>query len=249
MEGDQVNPSGDQGNQNQNQDQSQSLGWRSALPDEYKEHEFVKSFTKPGDFVKSALEIKTEHDALKTKLDSAIFKPDDKATPEQREAFYRSLGKPEKPTEYEFPKVEGAEHDPAMVEWAQKTFHAANLNKEQAQAIATAWDGFLAGIVKADTEAREKSKAEAEATIKAELGAEYNAATELCTRLLTKEAKPEELAHLKESGLGNDPIIIRLIYRLAKKTDEDVGIQGSGSKGEKPKAGFNYDKSPPPPPK
>ena len=239
----QVNPTGDQ---EPGADQNQSLGWRAALPDEFKEHEFVKTFTKPGDFVKTALEVKTERDSLKTKLDSAIFKPDEKATAEQWEAFYRSLGKPEKPTEYEFPKGEGIEHDPKLTEWAQGVFHAANLSKDQAKSISTAWDQFITGMAKANEEAVVKAKEEAETKIKAEMGAEYPAAMELTKRFLAKHAKPEELAFLDESGLGNHPALIRMVFGFAKKTGEDISLPGS-SGGEKPKEGFTYSNSPAPP--
>jgi hypothetical protein len=234
-------------NQDQNTDQNQSLGWRSALPDEFKEHEFVKTFTKPGDFVKSALEIKTEHETLKTKMGNAIFKPDDKATPEQREEYYRSLGKPEKPTEYELPVSEGMERSPELTNWAQKAFHTANLNKDQAKAISTAWDSFIQEFGKANQAAVIKAKTEAETKVKAELGAEYPVAVELTKRFLTKYAKPEELAFLDESGMGNHPTLIRMVVDFAKKTGEDVSLQSSLPRGEKPKEGFVYNKSPAPP--
>lgn len=236
-EGDQVTPLGDQGNQDA---ENQSLGWRSALPDDQKEHEFVKTFTKPGDFVKSALEIKADRDALKGKFDGAIFKPDDQATLEQREAYYRAIGKPEKATEYEFPKTEGVEHDPKMIEWAQSTFHAANLTKDQAKAVSQAWDGFATAIAKADQEAKTKARTEAETALKAELGDQYPVAAELTKRLLTKHAKPEDLTFLEEGGIGNHPALIRLIFDLAKKTGEDLGVQGSVHKEDPPKVGMNY---------
>ena len=232
----QVNPAGDQGVA-VNQD---TLGWRSALPDEFKEHEFVKTFTKPGDFVKSALEIKTEHEALKTKMDGAIFKPGDDATAEQREAYFRSIGKPEKPTEYEFPKGEGIEHDPKMVEWAQATFHQANLSKEQAGVIGQAWDGFMAQMVKADADAKAKAESDAATAIKQELGEEYPVAMELTRRMLKETATPEELQYLADSGMGNNPALIRLVFKLAKKTGEDTSPAGNLPKGSSPSIGMNY---------
>ena len=238
MEGDQVNQDGDQGNQNQ--DQNQSLGWRSALPDEYKEHEFVKTFTKPGDFVKSALEIKTEHDALKTRLEGAIFKPDDKATPEQREAFYRSLGKPDKATEYEFPKADGAEHDPEMVKWAQEAFHAANLNKEQAQAIGKAWDGFIDGMVTADKEAKEKAITDTEAKLKTEWMGDYDKNVELSKRAFKKFADQELIAFLEETGMGNAPLLTKVFANIGKAMGDDTSPQGALPKGETPQIGMNY---------
>ncbi|MFH2073805.1 MAG: hypothetical protein ABIJ57_00465, partial [Pseudomonadota bacterium] len=214
-EGDQVTPQGDQGNQDV---VNQSLGWRSALPDDQKEHEFVKTFTKPGDFVKSALEIKADRDALKGKLDSAIFKPDDKATPEQREAYLRTLGKPEKATEYVFPKTEGIERDPKFVEWAQNTFHKIGLPKEMGEQVAAQFDAFTLEMVKANQEAVTKAKTEAETALKAELKDGYPAAIELTKRFLTKYAKPEDMAFLDESGMGNHPALIRMIVDFAKKT-------------------------------
>jgi hypothetical protein len=234
---DQVTPQGDQGNAT---DQNQSLGWRSALPDDQKEHEFVKTFTKPGDFVKSALEIKADRDALKGKLDGAIFKPDDKATPEQREAYLTALGRPEKATEYAFPKTEGIERDPKFVEWAQNTFHKIGLPKEMGEQVAAQFDAFTLEVVKANQAAVEKAKTEAETKLKTELGAEYPVAVELTKRFLTKYAKPEDMAFLDESGMGNHPALIRMIVDFAKKTGEDVGVPGAGYRGDAPKVGMNY---------
>mgnify|MGYP001588601234 FL=1 len=101
----QVTQTGDQVSQTQSD--TQSLGWRAALPDEFKDHEFVKTFQKPGDFVKSALEIKTEADGLKARLANAVIKPGENASPAEITAYRLALGVPEKSTDYEFPKGEG----------------------------------------------------------------------------------------------------------------------------------------------
>jgi hypothetical protein len=247
-ENEQVNSQqSDQANADQNQNQNESLGWRAALPAEFKEHEFVKTFTKPGDFVKTALEIKADRDTLKTKVDSAIFKPDEKASPEQWDKYYKALGKPEKPADYEFPKLEGMERDPKFTAWAQNTFHKIGIPKDMGVKVAAEFDAFSQALEKANNDAVVKAKADAETAIKKELGTEYPVAVELTTRMLTKYMKPEEKAFFDQTGMGNHPTLIRMLFDLAKKTGEDTGIAGASPKGEKQKDGFVYDKSPQPP--
>jgi hypothetical protein len=228
-------------------DANQSLGWIAALPDDQKQNDFVKTFTKPGDFVKTALEIKTERDEIKGKLGNAIFKPDEKATPEQVEAYYRSIGKPEKATDYNFPVIEGMERDPKFTEWAQNTFHQIGVPKEMGEKVAAAYDNFAAAMVKAQQEADAKAKQEAEAKVKAELGDQYPVALELTKRMLADHATPEEKEFLAKSEFGNSPLLARLLFKFAKKTGEDVGLQSSLSNRGELKPGIIYDKSPNPP--
>ena len=250
MENEQVTPPGDQANQNTDQNQ-ESLGWRAALSDQWKNHEFVKDTTKPTDFVEKAWKIKTELDSVKPKLESAIFKPDEKATSEQWDAYYKALGKPEKHTDYEIPVTEGIQRDPKFIEWMQKTFHEIGMPKDMAPKIAAKYDAFALAMEKANNDAVVKAKADAEAATKKELGAEYPVAVELTTRMLTKymKDKPEEKAFFDETGLGNHPTLIRMIFDLAKKTGEDVGIASATPKGDQQPLGFNYNKSPQPPKK
>jgi hypothetical protein len=233
----QVPPGAD--NQGDAGSNSNSLGWRSALPDEFKEHEYVKTFTKPGDFVKSALEIKTEHDALKTRMGTALFKPGENATKEEREAFYSAL-RPEKPDEYEFIPAEGVTHDDQMVKWARETFHQASLTKDQAKVIGESWDKFMVNMDKTSQVEREKAKSEATEALKAELGEEFPAAIELTKRFLRDNAKPEELAVLEEKDIGNNPALARLIFKLAKKTGEDHSPPGGGASKDPVTVGMNY---------
>jgi len=88
---------GDQVNQDGNQDQ---LGWRAALPDEWKNHDFVKTYQKPGDFVKSAFEIAQDRDGLKARLDNSIPKLTDQSTDAEKAAYYAAIGRPDKPEGY-----------------------------------------------------------------------------------------------------------------------------------------------------
>lgn len=243
-----IQPGGDQDQVIQDQDQTKSLGWRAALPDEYKEHEFVKDAQKPGDFVKKAIETKTERDALKTKMEGAIFKPTDKSTPEEREAYRKAIGVPDKPEGYEFPQPEGQENDPTMVKWAQGVFHKYDLPKEAARGIGAEWNAFVTGMVEAEEklakdemEANEKKFHE---QFKSE--DEYRAGYELSKRFWNKVTGTNFDEVYKEPEAWQVPVFMNFIFNVAKMTGEDTSPIGRSS-GEAKKEGMTYDKSPPPP--
>lgn len=234
---------GDQG-QGGGQQGAQDLGWRAALPNEFKEHEYVKTFNKPGDFVKSALEVKTERDALKTRMEGAIFKPGENAKPEEIAAYRKAMGVPEKATEYQFPATEGRENAPEMVSWAQKVFHEAGLSGEQAAKIGAGWNEFLTSMVKANDTKAIKDRDEATVALKKELGSEekFKESIELTGRLLKAHATPDEMKFLDEHPeYGNHPLLIRLITKLAQKTGEDISPQGSRGGTKAKPLGMNYE--------
>lgn len=230
--------------------------WRAQLPADLKDNEAFSAFKTLGDFGKAYLDTAGKVKELDGKaakateyeerLKTALFKPDDKATPEQREAFLRAIGKPEKANEYEFPKGT-MEQNPKLMEWARAAFHEVGLSKDQGKAIAAKWDGLMAEMVKAETEAKDKAKADAETAIKKEFGDQYPVAAELTKRFLKEAATADEQKFLDDSGIGNNPILIRLIFKLAKKTGEDISPQGGQPGSGKPQEGFIYNKSPEPP--
>jgi hypothetical protein len=238
----QVTQAGDQANTDQQQQtQQQSLGWRAALPDEYKEHEFVKDTQKPGDFVKRAIEVKTERDTLKTKLEGAIIKPGEKATDEEKTAYRKSLGIPEKPEGYEFEKAEGIEHDPNMISWAQKVFHKFSIPKEAAIGIGKEWDAFLKGV---DEEEDKLIQAEIDDNQKKFRGLfktddEFKAALELNKRYY-KKVMGEDLPSVMDGFK-----LTRFIHEHAKKYGEDKSLVGTQTRGiGEQKPGMIYDKTP-----
>ena len=61
------------------------LGWRAALPDDLKNHELIKNFTKPGDAIRDYVTVKQEA-AKMLKI------PDDQAPEDVKNEFYAKLG-------------------------------------------------------------------------------------------------------------------------------------------------------------
>lgn len=220
-----------------------ALGWRAALPDEYKEHEFVKTFQKPGDFVKTAIEIKADRDSLKTKLENSIPKLAADAKPEEQEAYYKALGRPDKPEGYE---LDGDHQDEKTVAWARNAFHKAGLNGTQAKTLSAEWNGFIASMVAAETETRQKEREAADAKLKTELGDRYDGSIEGVRRAWKKFTDTEFDAFVNETKIGNDPRLIRFMLKVSKAIGEDTSPAGSPPKGKDAVKGIVYDKSPDP---
>lgn len=223
----------------------EQLGWRAQLSDDLKANETFTGYKTVSDFAKAHLDALGKAKELEGKLSTAIFKPGEKATTEEQAVFLKALGVPEKPEEYVF---EGEKNSPEMVSWAQKVFHKLGVPKETGVALGKEWNAFLGEMEKAQEKLAAEAKAKAEEELKKELGGEekYKEVTTLVSRLLKEAAKPEELEHLNATGIGNDPIVVRLISRLAKKTGEDTSLPGSRGS-ERVTIGFNYNKSPTPP--
>jgi len=234
------------------QGEGQAPAWLAQMPADLKGKEDFTSFKTIGDLGKSYLEIKgkaSEADGLKAKLQTAIFKPGEDAKPEEITAYRKALGVPEKPTDYEFPKREGVEHDPKMVEFGRNVFHQANLSKDQAKIISQAWDGFVEGVVTADLKTKEKSLNEANQKLKADWGPNFDKNMEITKRAFTKFSNQEFTTFLESTGVGNHPVLVKTFYEIGKAMGEDTGISGSLPANAQIKEGIIYDKSPPPPKK
>ena len=226
MEVDQVTPSG-----NQDQSAEQSLGWRAALPTELREHEFVKGFTKPGDFVKSALEIKTGHDALKTKLEGAIFKPGDKATDAERADFYKALGRPDKPEGYEISLPEGLPFTQQDIDWLRSTAHKRGFSKADTEAFAKDYfEKTKADIAAVDNQIKAKRE-EAVTALKKEWGAEYETKLDAAKITAKRIGGDDFVKFLSDTGAGDHPTFIKIFHKISTMLSESAFIEG----GNKPK--------------
>jgi len=226
--------------------QGQSLGWRAGLPDPLKNHDAITPYKTVGDFAKVHIETVGKVKELEGKLASAIPRPGEKATDEEKAAYRKAIGVPDKPEDYELPKVEGIETPTKTEEWARKSFHKANLTKEQAKSVGTDWNEFMAGMVaEVDRIAVEQQK-EADKKFRAEFKSdeEYNGAKEGVKRFWKKVSNTEFDTFCNETGIGNHPTLIKFIYEIAKKTGEDFSPKGGGQRGAEVKPGMIYDKTP-----
>ena len=229
--------------------------WRAQLPADLKENEAFTPHKTLGDLGKAHLDVVgkiKEYEGkvkdLEGRVVNSIPKLTDKSTPEDMEVYFKAIGRPDKPEEYEFPQVKGQENDPAMIKWAQDVFHKNGLSKDQAKGIGQEWNAFVAGIVEAEEKLANDEMTANEKKFHDQFKSEdeYKAGYELSKRFWNKVTGTNFDDVYKEPEAWQVPIFMNFIFNVAKMTGEDTSPLGRSS-GEEKKEGMLYDKSPPPP--
>lgn len=207
---------------------SDDLGWRSALPDDLKNHEFVKDYSKPGDAIRDFVNLKQE-------AASMLKVPGKDATDEQRAAFYNALGRPESPDKYTIGKPEGL---PDYVPYSQENeaafrtlVHETGLSDSQAQKL----NQWYWNTVKSEVETEQNATNEAINKLKDEWkGDTFKVNTEKAARAFKKfggEEAASFLESIKANGvpLGSHPLFLKTFHAIAEAVSDDFLSAGGGN--------------------
>lgn len=158
---------------------------------------------------------------LEGKLADSIPKLGEEPTEAETTAYRDAMGIPATPEEYEFPKAEGIEHDEDTVEWARGMFHAAGVTKVQAAAISQGYDKFQAEVEKDYLAETVKAEEAARVALKAEWGAGFEENMKFIRRGWKHFTDSELDAFMKESGIGNHPLLLRFMLKVGTAMGED----------------------------
>jgi hypothetical protein len=161
---------------------------------------------------------------LESKLGTAINLPSEKATPEEINAFYAKLGRPESPDAYQLPVPEG--QDGSFAQNMAKVMFDSGIPSKSAQALASAWNDYQAQQAQAHNEQQAQAEQTQIATLKSEWGAKYD----------TNEAIAKNAA--KAFGVTGDQIdqlqkvmgfdgAMKFFAGLGSKIGEDKFISGN----------------------
>jgi len=150
--------------------------------------------------------------------------PQPQWTPEQFGQFYDEIGRPKKAEEYTVPKLElpaGTQLDEGMVAEARKQFHAAGLTSKQFETVLGLYGNVLKGSVERATTEASGKRLEAENALKAEWGDKFGQNVDLAKAALSKFGEPGLIEYLDQTGLGNDPRLIKLLSKVSQGMMED----------------------------
>jgi hypothetical protein len=190
-----------------------------------------------------------KHADLNKRLENSIPRLQENATPEQKAAYLKAMGVPEKPEGYEFKDETGKNIDTKISQWARNTFHKNGVPANVAQSLNTEFNAFMKGVIAEEAQAREKEATEAAVKLKTKLGDKYDGTVEGVKRFWKKVTTTEYDAFVNETKIGNDARFIDLLVYLAEKTGEDFSPASGPQRGFKKGEGIVYDKSPKPPAK
>lgn len=131
------------------------------------------------------------------------------------------------PEKYEFKAPEGREYDPKVIEAYSEVAKELNLPQEAAQKMIDKIAPLMEArqveqIQSVKNEWAEASKADQEFG-----GDKLNENLAVAKKALDKFGSPELRALLNDSGLGNNPEVIRFMYRAGRAISEDTFVGGS----------------------
>ena len=228
-----VNGNGDTSSQGGDQSgaaNNQSLGWRAALPADLRDVPEIASMQKPGELAKAYLE-------ANAKLQKAIVPPSDGANDTEVKAFRAKLGVPENPDGYEIDST----GDKEFADVFRKAAHKEGLTPKQAKSLHQEIMSASQEIVSRSQAARKATRDKATEALKQEWGERFEA-NDIAARRFAALAGAEMVDALGESGLIDDPRVLKGLYRFANMISEDRLVEGRGSRSAD--AGWSFPNTP-----
>lgn len=162
-----------------------------------------------------------------------IIPPGPNATAEEKSAFFKALGRPDKPEDYgitmpakigdkAFPKeLWNADQAAGFAKWA----HEKGFNKEQVAALVEFDAARGLSTFEAGQAAQTKAKTDGIAALKTEWGADYDKNLALAT----KAAEQAGGADLMNHPLANDPVFIKAMAKVGAMIVEDSAAGARGT--------------------
>jgi hypothetical protein len=196
------------------------VSWKDSLPDELKTDPSLLKFNSVDALAKSYKHLE------KTIGGNKLVIPDKHATNEDWAEVFKQLGNPEKLEDYSITVPESEFVDKDFVESFKERAHGLGILPMQAQELLN-W--YNESNSKAAEQVQEQSQAQLNETmnsLKQEWGVGMN---EKLTRaqMAVKELGGDDLAgFLNESGLGNNPQLIRAFAKVGDLLSEDKSVQG-----------------------
>lgn len=197
--------------------------WRQGLDADVASHPSMANFKTPGDLAKSWVSAQRLIGADK------IAVPGEKSTPEEWGQVYDRLGRPKDGTAYALPDVKMPDGFPApdekiMTGYRNKA-HELGLNNAQASEL---YKWFREGQGQEYTGAmgqREAGMKDSETALRQEWGTAYDANLGVAKGVLKQFGDDGVIAALEESGMGNNPAVIKFLANVGKNFGED-GLTG-----------------------
>ena len=194
--------------------------WLDTLPPEYKENASIKGFKSVEDLAKSYIHAQGMIGAEK------IVIPGKQSTDQDWEGVFAKLGRPESPDKYELKASES--HDPEFIKSFKEAAHKSGLLPKQVEGLY----GFYNEVAKKQQENLElqmkKEMDDGIANLRKEWpDSEYEKNLGVAKNAVNTFLGEEGKKWLNESGMGNNPMMIKFMHKIGLAMGED-SLKGGG---------------------
>lgn len=145
--------------------------------------------------------------------------PGEEATDAERTEFLKALGVPETPEGYEL-EIDENVLIPEIGEFFRETFHEAELSQKQAEAVAAAYQNFIADRNQQLALQRAESFSELQKELRSKYGKDFPAKVEAFAAALAKFGGEDFKLLMKQNGLDNHPVIAQFLIKAGETLAE-----------------------------
>lgn len=200
---------------------SPSGDWKTGLPEDIKDDPSLKAISDIQALAKSYV-----HSQRMIGADKIVV-PNKYATPEDWKNVYAKLGLPESVEKYELKTKEGADPKDNFFVGFREQAHKAGILPHQAQQLYDWYDSTIADMVK-NQQAAISQQAEAEVSeLRQEWGQAFDMKVRAAKAVVQKFGDDNFKTYLEETGLGNNPQLIKLMAKIGESLVEDK-FRGDG---------------------
>ena len=205
--------------------------WRDSLPDELKADKSLEKFKDVNSLAKSYLEAqKATSKALNAK---GVIIPGENASPEEISEYRKALGIPESPDGYELesPSLpEGMVVDEAKAKKLAEIAHSKGISKEAFQELAKAFNAEEIARFEAMQQEQAQKIKDATIEMKKEWGRDFDKNLAQAESAIVNIFGEDFNKFLQETGLGNDPRVVRGMFKASQNMSEDKLVTKSSPK-------------------
>ena len=200
--------------------------WRDGLPDDLKANPSLAVFTDVGALAKSFLH---QQQFVGKK---GVLVPSETDSPEAWANFSKSIGVPDLP-QYDLKPPKDAQVNEPMFNKFKEIFQKNGVLPRQAQAVVDSYIAFEQETLKQSMQQKQQKSQQALADLKREWGEGFEKET-AAARVAAKQIGDDFVKYLKESGLADDPQVVKALAKFGKLYGEDKlrGEAGSGPMGK-----------------
>lgn len=203
---------------------TESPDWKTSLPDEIKSDPSLSDIQDVANLAKSYI------NGQKLIGKDKIALPGKDATDTEMSAFYSQIGRPETSSNYKFgdkPNLpEGLKYDENLEKGFKDAAHVAGLTNTQAKSLHDFYNTYIGKEFEASNEKGTAMKEEWTKELKQEFGKAFDERTDLAKRAVDKFGGDDFKKYLDETGMGNNPMLVKLFANIGELIAEGKGDTG-----------------------